>query len=904
MGNRYDNILQFKGTWRDYQERVLSNSGKYLADGKLHIVAAPGSGKTTLGIELIRRLGEPCLILSPSITIRQQWLARITEGFLVEGQAPEELMSNDLKQMKPITAITYQALYSAMKHYQGELRDQGEEEDEEPDPVLAEETEAVDFREFDILAAVKEAGVKTICLDEAHHLRSEWWKALESFMKEMKGMTVIALTATPPYDSTAGQWKRYTDLCGPIDEEIFTPELVREGSLCPHEDYVYFNWPTKEELKEIGKYQEQTAGVYRELLTGPEFTRMIATHKGLQDPEGYSEKFLEEPRYFSALLIFCQAQGIPFPPYLRRLIGTEGRLPELTDKWLEALLQGFLYDDTDSYLVSEEAREGIQKQLKEAGCIYRKKVSLTHKDALQKLLVKSQGKMESIGRIVETEQQAMGDRLRLLILCDYIKKEKLSVVGTEEDMTAEIGAVSIFEFLRRKDQAGIRLGVLSGSVVIVPLDTKEILEKLMAEKDCEGTLSPIRETGYGKLQVKGKQTHVVAVVTELFEQGQINALVGTKSLLGEGWDAPCINSLILATYVGSFMLSNQMRGRTIRTDKNHPEKTGNIWHLACIFPQKKGKEKHPDLSGDYETLVRRFDSFLGVSWQEPVIESGIGRLGIPEFDTRDEMEEINGTMLLRAADREGLRQRWEQSLKEIRGGMEVRQREDIPKEAANTGYIFVHALGFMILSILSAVLSEAVRLFFEMTYRYPGSLVPKVLMVITVLGCLGIGRFGYLLFKFSTPQKRMRQIGQAVAAALEELGELEDPQHSRVETESLQGAVISVELKGGTMRDKTTFAVCMEEIWGVIDNPRYLLVRGRKPQKAKEFYAVPEIFGKHKDRVYVFEKHIRKALGRFQTVYTRTPEGRKVLLRARTRSFVNKNQTVLQGRKVVKGEYE
>ena len=64
----------------------------------------------------------------------------------------------------------------------------------------------------------------------------------------------------------------------------------------------------------------------------------------------------------------------------------------------------------------------------------------------------------------------------------------------------------------------------------------------------------------------------------------------------------------------------------------------------------------------------------------------------------------------------------------------------------------------MILSILSAVFSEAVRLFFEMTYRYPGSLVPKVLMVITVLGCLGIGRFGYLLFKFSTPQKRMRQI--------------------------------------------------------------------------------------------------------------------------------------------------
>ena len=115
MSNRYDNILQFRGNWRTYQERVLASAEKYLADGKIHIVAAPGSGKTTLGIELIRRLGEPCLILSPSITIRQQWLERIREGFLTEGTQSDELLSNNLRQMRAITAITYQALYSAMK---------------------------------------------------------------------------------------------------------------------------------------------------------------------------------------------------------------------------------------------------------------------------------------------------------------------------------------------------------------------------------------------------------------------------------------------------------------------------------------------------------------------------------------------------------------------------------------------------------------------------------------------------------------------------------------------------------------------------------------------------------------------------------------------------------------------
>ena len=156
---------------------------------------------------------------------------------------------------------------------------------------------------------------------------------------------------------------------------------------------------------------------------------------------------------------------------------------------------------------------------------------------------------------------------------------------------AELGAVPIFEHLRKTQESGVRLGILSGTVVLLPLDMEQDLKGLMEEHSCEGNLIPIRETGYGQLQVKGKNTAVVAVVTEFFTQGKINVLVGTKSLLGEGWDEPCINSLILATYVGSFMLSNQMRGRAIRIDRSHPEKTGNIWHLACVFPENEGATK-------------------------------------------------------------------------------------------------------------------------------------------------------------------------------------------------------------------------------------------------------------------------------------------------------------------------
>lgn len=511
--------------------------------------------------------------------------------------------------------------------------------------------------------------------------------------------------------------------------------------------------------------------------------------------------------------------------------------------------------------------------------------------------------MESIGKIVDAEYSSLGEDLRLLVLCDYIKKDKMPLVGTDQIVAAEIGAVPVFEYLRRQSREGMRLGCLSGTVILVPMDTGEKLEELLRQRGCEGVLSPVRETGYGQLKVKGKSTHVVAVVTELFRQGEINILVGTKSLLGEGWDAPCINSLVLATYVGSFMLSNQMRGRTIRTDREHPGKTGNIWHLACIFPEKEGKSKNADFTGDYETLVRRFDAFLGVSWKDDVIESGIERLAIPEFDTKEKMEEVNEMMLLRASDRERLKERWQRSLRHIREGMEVQQVEDVPAEAAKTGYLFVNAVWMEILSITVAVLMAFGRMLVQGYVGNRSVLTVTLGLVMLAAGAMA-ARYGVRLVRFSKPERRMKWISQAVVGALAEIGELEDPQHCMARAETADGFFIGTWLKGGTMRDKTTFAACMEEIWGIIDNPRYLLVREKRVGRNEEFYSVPEIFGNKKERALVFEKHMRKVLGRYRVVYTRTPEGRKLLLRARTRSFVNKNQSVLQGRKVAKGKYE
>ena len=896
--NIYEGVLQFGGTWRTYQKRVLENAGRYLEDGKVHIVAAPGSGKTTLGIELIRRQGCPCLILAPSITIRQQWLARVEEGFLVEGEKAEDWLSNDIRRAKPVTAITYQALYSCMKHYAGVLKEEAEEKSEEQGG------ETVDYREFDIYEVIKNTGIKTICLDEAHHLRSEWWKALEEFLKKIPEVTLISLTATPPYDSTPAQWKRYIDLCGPIDEEIFTPELVKEGSLCPHQDYVYFSWPTKEEIQAVDDYTKKADEIVRILQEDQEFVRIIAGHRGILEPLEYSEEFLEHPKYFSSILIFLNAMKVPFSPYLTELTGTKGHFPKLDHEWLETLLQGFLYDDKDAYPCTQSYRDEWITKLKAAGCIRRNKVTLTKNEEVTKLLISSKGKLNSIKEIVKEEYQSIGNDLRLLVLCDYIKKEMLTSVGNEDRSVDELGAVPIFETIRRQEISGVRLGVLTGSVVIVPSDVREELEELLGQYNCEGKMLPLKETGYSEVAIKGSSQHMVAVITELFARGRINVLVGTKSLLGEGWDSPCINSLILATYVGSFILSNQMRGRAIRVCREQPEKTSNIWHLACVFSVKGNTNgtKDKELAGDYETLTRRFEAFLGISCQEDVIESGIGRLGLTEdLHSQKSIEKCNKMMLKRARDRQGLKKAWERSLQVIYDHMTVEEVQETEKAALEPGYFFLNAVSLEIVSSIAAILFVLLRIFAPVIWEV-GILAGIVIHAGLILSLFLVCKYGFRIVSLCTPQKRMKKAAEGILEALKQTGKLDEPQHVRAVVEETDIAVTAY-LKGGNTRDKTLFAACLSEFWGVIDNPRYLLVCKRK-KRTDEYYAVPEVFGKKKEEAQCFNACMKRILGPYETVYTRTPEGRKLLLRARTRSFVNKNDRMMTGKKKVKGEFE
>lgn len=885
--NLYDNILSFKGTWRRYQERVLNSSDAYLSDKKIHIVAAPGAGKTTLGIELIRRTQKPCLILSPRIVIREQWLERIKDGFLNERLSPEDILSNDMKNPKLITSITYQTLFCGMTRYAGMT------EEEE-----TENQEAMDFSHFELLRTVKEAGIKVICLDECHHLKNEWWKALEDFMKEMGEVTVISLTATPPYDATPVQWERYCNMCGPVDEEITVPELVKENSLCPHQDFVYFNYPTGEEQEKVDFFRQKAAQMMQKLMGDARLKEAVASHKGLEDVQGYLEKLLENPAYLSSLLIYCQEQNIPYARRWLKILNVK-ELPPMSEKWMEILLQGFLYDDVSEFVCQEEYREELIRQLKAHGLIERKKVAFFVNQKLEKTLMNSAGKLKSISEICKLEYSSVGNQLRLLILTDYIKKEYARKLGKPNFLPDSLGVLPIFEMLRRENPDW-KLGVLCGSLIYIPDTALAALKRISCSFGIEKLPSKalLNENGeclgYSEILLT-ENTHLCTqMITMLFEKGEIEILIGTKSLLGEGWDSPCINALIMASSVGSYVLGNQMRGRAIRASKDNPDKTSNIWHLVCMTDTKESCE----VTEDFRTLQRRMMGFLGVSYDGTVIENGMERLNTitPPYTYRHLME-INEDMKLRACMREELKAQWQQAV-HIQGNMEAVETCKMKKKTLNPGVSFFNALGMIALSVAIRMSQGMIRGAFRRRYGQQG-----ITDFIFTVAAAGIFLWGvWRLVHFSGPLKRLREMAEGMKAALAESQNITSS--CKVSVYGENGVDYQVFLKGGTTREKELFAQCMEEFLAAVDNQRYLLYAPQALGAMTKYYCVPSVFSKTKQEALFFQKVMSSHLGKYHLVYTRTPEGRAVLLKGRAEAFGSRNERILKRKKEIKGALE
>ena len=873
--------LKFNGTWRNYQKQVLDNFQEYQADGHVHLVAAPGSGKTTIGIELIARFDKPALVLVPTVTIREQWVDRIRQAFLEDEDQVTSLVSQNLKDMKQITIATYQAFHSAMQQVQSQ----------------EENGETVDFGGFDLIASLKEQGVETLCLDECHHLRNEWWKSLEDFRKNYQQLKVISLTATPPYDSEPELWERYLQMCGEIDQEITVPELVKEDTLCPHQDFVYICFPTKEEDKRLEKFEDTKWQYVSQLVVNPDFQELIRSSKVLKE-EISADMLLENPKYLSALLIYLQAQKLEIPKHLRDLLGAEG-LPALNYYWIEVLLQGLLYQTPDWYEDPQETKKKIEAELKSRGLIEKRQVFLVKSKANDQILNQSLGKLSGIADIFATEYASLGKDLRQLVLADYIRKDFANYLGDDQAPITQLGVLPYFETIRRSAQKqglSVPIAVLSGSVVIIPAIVKAELEALIPNTSL--TFSAIGKLDQGTyLQVGFPSSFkgMVAAVTELFQRGSIQVLVGTKSLLGEGWDAPCVNSLILGSFVGSFMLSNQMRGRAIRIWPGHPDKTSNIWHLVAIKPYKnpvfsKEDQEEQDLNPyqDLQTLARRMDHFLGLSYKEDTIETGLDRLDFPEFPfKKKKLEDYNEKIMELSKDRASLRKKWQEALV-------VADKLEIVNEVATDRkqiplLTLVDAEKWVRYSFLLIAVNLLLYLF-----KTNGIRLAWLTTISLVLLTIALVRY----FFYKSPYVRLRQVGEGIRNAMLKMGHLSDDQ-SRVQVEEDKDSYrVFAYLKGGSMRDKELFSQTLGEFFAPVDNQRYLLVAKKVPAGQSKYFVVPSLFEKRKEEAQLFLDAVAPQLGDYQLVYTRNEAGRKILLEARLKSLANKNDRLITKKKV------
>jgi hypothetical protein len=143
------------------------------------------------------------------------------------------------------------------------------------------------------------------------------------------------------------------------------------------------------------------------------------------------------------------------------------------------------------------------------------------------------------------------------------------------------------------------------------------------------------------------------------------------------------------------------------------------------------------------------------------------------------------------------------------------------------------------------------------------------------------------LIRHGTPERSIKQIGRAVLEALEYEGSLD--QHAgdfRVYADRNENGTVFCWIGGGTGNEQATFLRALRQILGPIDNPRYLLARRKIWRIFREdYFAVPDVLARKKEFAELFAQRWKGLVGPIQLVYTRTPEGRNLLLRSRNHSL-------------------
>ena len=535
------------------------------------------------------------------------------------------------------------------------------------------------------LKRLRENGLGLVILDECHHLMGHWGRVLAATNEFLGSPIVLGLTATPPEQAERDtvDAKRYRAYFGPVDYEVPVPAVVKDGFLAPYQDLAYFVRPLGKELEYITQTSETFDQLVEDLCTPPlddngqpvresmiDFTSRVLAERDLiiMKADSWDDFEARAGSFSVAGRIFLNDRSVAFPPGVPELNLT----PYDEIAWADPLDRLFP-------ILSWYIRHGLRRSVKKADqdlaqhAISRLRLlgtQITETGSQQcaspvsRILAYSRAKARALIPILQREQSVLGDSIRAVAICDY---EKTSAVSAELDHLLDDeagGAIAAFrELLTEEDTDKLDPVLITGSTVLVDDDLRPKFESAalqwlaLNKFSVEFTWQEAEE--FHVLTGKGSDWSprvYVEMITELFQQGITRCLVGTRGLLGEGWDANKINVLIDLTCVTTSMTINQLRGRSFRLDPDVPEKLANNWDVVCIAPEfKKGLD-------DYHRFRKKHNNLYGVT-DDGCIEKGVGHVHaafteIEPEGVEDNMVELNRDMLERVEQRPHFRSLW------------------------------------------------------------------------------------------------------------------------------------------------------------------------------------------------------------------------------------------------------
>src|SRR6266545_4001342 len=554
--------LAFQGRWRRYQELALEAFERDRQAGRrsTHVLAPPGSGKTVLGMEIVRRLGTRALVLCPNSAVQAQWL-RTAELFSAsEGVAGPEPDA-------PIACLTYQSLCQI----------------QDPEIFLGNAAE----RRWIADRAHALGGLRA----EVERDAATWRGAAAN----RRSREIARIKATIKREIARGAHKgvELADLLEPAaHRRVETLRQLGVGTLVLDEcHHLASLWGYV--VRTVTALHQQDVGTP---LSFPEWviTRLRARRTGAEEPELPWASFQRRhPALARAGLRFLASAGLLLPEHAPR--GEGYREPPTLGDWL-VLLEDYALRclAPDPSPAAAERHRAIAAALRDLGYRLTRQGIRRAASDVDLLLANSAAKTLALAEVLACEIGARGERLRALVLCDaeLVHKPAAALVGA---LRPEAGtAPEVVRALAADDRTAIvRPLLVSGrGLRCAPYDADHLLAALAeaaaetpeplpgwhAEADSEGLVRLVAATP------AWQPRRWVPLATRIFTAGVTWALVGNRALLGEGWDAPCVNCLVDLTTATTGVSVRQMRGRSLRLDPGDPEKIASNWDVVCVAP--------------------------------------------------------------------------------------------------------------------------------------------------------------------------------------------------------------------------------------------------------------------------------------------------------------------------------